>query len=897
MRNWLLLLCCLAVLYSKAQPSTMEDSLTLAFNQGLSSYSARNYADAQLQLEKVIHSATNDIELEGRAQRIMGLIHYRQGAYSHAPSYFLRAIELFTILKQFRRVAACQKDLANVYTRQGDYDKAIFLQSSSLSTNLQMPRADYDYEEIAFCLMDLGKAYYHKNEFSQAINYYEQARQTPQISAFTQALARLSLGQTLSVQGDPEAIAHLDFALKQFQKEQAYGYEMDCLLILGDFFDLQDKEQAAAYYRQAMALSQEVFETPFRREVSKISLRQGKLYEEMGKEKKALMHYQKALFWVLPQEVDTTDFYQKPPDSLFYCENVILQALEGKANCFAASGAASHALAHYQAMVVAEERLRNCQDYQSSKLQLAGNHRKSIARGLAVATENPKFVEEAFFLMEKSKAKVMNETLQEVQSRAAYLPDSLLAEENMLAQAIADITGELAVSKTKDPLLQRQLDSLRYQQALFREHLQAHYPAYHRASLRLAYRPLEEVQANLPQGHLLIHYFEQAASDEGFALAVSRDQARLYTLDSLGERPQQLRGLLEGASFLSPREEVDTYAAVAHSLFERCLLPILNDYPSYSSLILLPDGPLSEIPFEALLVEKPDFLPDTPPETYENFWKGKARVGKHGAAYLMFDYQVQYAFSAGLWLGGKKSKKPTQLMQAYSPAYSKTDSFGGRRITPLNSANSNALAVAKLFDEGSLTGSQGSSSVFLAQAHQARYVHLALHAFADQVHPLRSALAFSKPADAPHGFVFAADLYAMPPLSATLVSLLACKSGDGKQVQGEGILSLGRAFRLAGTEGVVMSLWDADARLGGKILEGMYGAIREGISVPTALQHAKHVYLSSASAADAHPRYWASYVLIGNPQSAEKSSFLPWLLVVGVLALAFMIFWVAKKRP
>ena len=59
-------------------------------------------------------------------------------------------------------------------------------------------------------------------------------------------------------------------------------------------------------------------------------------------------------------------------------------------------------------------------------------------------------------------------------------------------------------------------------------------------------------------------------------------------------------------------------------------------------------------------------------------------------------------------------------------------------------------------------------------------------------------------------------------LSADFVVLSACETGMGKEVKGEGIVGMTRAFLYAGAKSVVVSLWKVDDRATAALMEKYY---------------------------------------------------------------------------
>lgn len=76
-------------------------------------------------------------------------------------------------------------------------------------------------------------------------------------------------------------------------------------------------------------------------------------------------------------------------------------------------------------------------------------------------------------------------------------------------------------------------------------------------------------------------------------------------------------------------------------------------------------------------------------------------------------------------------------------------------------------------------------------------------------------------------------------LGAHLTVLSACKTGAGDSASGEGVLGMSRAFMLAGSESVVVSLWSVDSLATEALMVEMYRRLREGESTAAALRGAK----------------------------------------------------------
>ena len=96
-------------------------------------------------------------------------------------------------------------------------------------------------------------------------------------------------------------------------------------------------------------------------------------------------------------------------------------------------------------------------------------------------------------------------------------------------------------------------------------------------------------------------------------------------------------------------------------------------------------------------------------------------------------------------------------------------------------------------------------------------------------------------------------------LSATdLVVLSACETAQG-QVTAEGVYGLQRAFKKAGVNEIVMTLWHVNDIVSKEFMTEFYtGLVRYDFKADLALLHAKKTFRDAGY----DPYYWAGYVLL-----------------------------------
>ena len=112
--------------------------------------------------------------------------------------------------------------------------------------------------------------------------------------------------------------------------------------------------------------------------------------------------------------------------------------------------------------------------------------------------------------------------------------------------------------------------------------------------------------------------------------------------------------------------------------------------------------------------------------------------------------------------------------------------------------------------------------------------------------------------------LYVSDIYNMK-LSAELVVLSACKTGLGKEVRGEGLMSLTRGFMYAGAARVIVSLWDVNDRSTASLMSGFYRGLLQRKQTPAAALRAAQLQMLK-NPQWAAPYYWAAFTQHGEPE-------------------------------
>jgi CHAT domain-containing protein len=108
------------------------------------------------------------------------------------------------------------------------------------------------------------------------------------------------------------------------------------------------------------------------------------------------------------------------------------------------------------------------------------------------------------------------------------------------------------------------------------------------------------------------------------------------------------------------------------------------------------------------------------------------------------------------------------------------------------------------------------------------------------------------------GILRAAEISELNLNGCSLVVLSACETGLGYSDTSEGIFGLQRAFRLAGANYVLMSLWDVDDRATAMLMTEFYKNLLDDVDLDTALKNSKKRVREFYPS----PKDWGGFVLL-----------------------------------
>lgn len=533
------------------------------------------------------------------------------------------------------------------------------------------------------------------------------------------------------------------------------------------------------------------------------------------------------------------------------------------------------------------------------------------------------FDAQAFHVNESARARALLDTLAEAHADIRQGVDDRLLEQKRRLEEQLNARGwqqfeARSTSSTESKSLAGEIDALTEQLHHVETKIRLGSPHY--AALTQP-RPLsvKEIQSSvLDRETLLLEY--SLGTDRSYLWAVTPDSITSYELPNYAEIHQSvyvLEQLLNERNKRVDETEAQRQArvkqadvaipAAAASLSRKVLAPVAGQLGK-KRLLIVGDGGLLFIPFAVL---------PAPVTTSLNGSQG-SRTTNTNTAYtnakpLIVDHEIVNIDSASTLaiirreMAGRRLA-PKAVVALADPVFEADDV----RVTSRDAGNKNSRAARLKEDARTLElveaaeGFGGSSqkrdvprlpatrkeaeeivamvptaadrmlaldfaasreTATGAKVGQYRYVHFSTHGFLNTEKPELSGLVFSlvdqngNPQD---GFLRAHEVFNLK-LPAELVVLSACQTGIGREVKGEGLVSLTRGFMYAGAPRVVVSLWSVSEWGTTELMVRFYRGILKGGLRPAAALRAAQISLMKEDRWSS-PFYWAPFILQGEWQ-------------------------------
>lgn len=384
------------------------------------------------------------------------------------------------------------------------------------------------------------------------------------------------------------------------------------------------------------------------------------------------------------------------------------------------------------------------------------------------------------------------------------------------------------------------------------------------------YLPLDYVSKNKDDGYGKPRYIAYILRKSGDVKFVELGDKK-----AVDKTIEDLRNALRDPK----RKDVKKLARAAD---EKIMKPIRAQLGNASQIFVSPDGDLNLIPFEALIDEKGKYL-------VENYSFDYLTSGRDLLRLKTARTSKSESLIIANPLFGSVSGKPDENGDRQK-SVTATRNLSDTYFAPLAGTEQEARSIQTLFPNSSLYTEAKATETALKEMNAPRILHIATHGFflentgelssetdsakrgsnepAEIENPLlRSGLAFAGAnlreagGKTDDGILTALEASGLNLWGTKLVVLSACDTGIGDVKNGEGVYGLRRAFMLAGTESLVMSLWSVSDYSTRELMTGYYKNLKNGDGRAAALRKVKLKMMKKSGRE--HPFYWAAFIQTG----------------------------------
>ncbi|MEA2206049.1 MAG: hypothetical protein QOE77_2825 [Blastocatellia bacterium] len=872
---------------------------------------------------------------EGNTKNNIGSAYTRLGDMQKALEYYAQALSLKRAVADLPSAAITLQSMGATYGVLGQHQEAL----KYLNEALLLIRDAGDRETEIVTLNHIANTYSFLGEMQRALEFHNQALALA-VSAGDRGLEARVLADVSSVY----------WRLGDKQKNFEYKYQALALLrIVGDkrreafvlaglgfaYVDSGEPQKALEHFHQARTLWQAVGD---RLGEATTLTYLGNCYSKLGERQKALNYLDQALsllraignksseVFALTSIGATYNAFGEPQRALDYLEQALkisnaIGDRNGKANALYRIANTQRALGNLRdartqiedALTLIESTraelasqdlrtslLASRQEYYEFYVDLLMRlHQQQPAAGSDVA---------AFGASERARARSLLELLAEARIDVRQgIALALKQRENQLQNRISWVQTQLiqAHSRTqpdqsKIALLEEDFKKAESERAQVAIEIRQKHPRY--ANLQYP-SPLgvKDIQQWLDEKTVLLEY--SLGNEASYLFAISKHDFLTARLPAASLLRNQVIALRETVAGRPDRMGLSNYLQKARALFQDLVLPANRLLQGKQSLIIVPDGVLHYLPFEALLQSDSGRL--------------ATQLDLRQLPYLVRDFSISYAPSATVLVNLRSinpASAPRKTFLAFGdPLYGPTEpdrrapirtafrsAFGEGKpwdLQPLPESRHEVERIAKLYPRervGVFLGDRANEeNVKVGDSlGQYRFVHFAVHGLLNENKPQYSGLVLSLPRAAPaakdkdglavagsfgspafvpatksaaaeDGLLQVYEIFDLK-LNSDLVVLSSCESGLGKETKGEGLVGLTQAFFYAGTPSLMVSLWKVQDKSTGELMVRFYRHLNNpAFGKAQALRQAQLDMIRSGDYS--HPYYWAGFVLTGRP--------------------------------
>ncbi|ABQ04303.1 CHAT domain-containing protein [Flavobacterium johnsoniae] len=757
-------------------------------------------------------------------------------------------------LSNYDIIEFCLKPLGNLYTILGDYDSAEnTIKQYYFIVNTSKNYPDAQNQKFA-AILNLSNVYQSSGKISSAIEVLENTLKTEKLSnsqkgillnnlgnnywlnskqfiknapqnaekAFLSSIEYLKneKGKSETLSNSYRNLASMNRQWQQFDIADSYMQKAEKLLL--ETKNQQPRKRAKLYYEKAWLLFDE------------------QKHEESAKQISVV-------FKTLIPNYNSKDIL--PNKNQLYAETVLVDALDLQAEILKIKDP-KNALKAFELSFYIEDLLMNSLVYENSKILMQLRSRNRTEKCLFVYDElfskegKTKYLEEAFQLSEKTKSGILKGYRSNIKNASA--------EEKQLLQDLQNLNNAILKEQQKgDSANISKINTLIKQQnevMISLKKVQSENTDYipEKCDVKALLSKLKKDKA------MMVYYF--MGSEKLYFFVLQNDQIVLNHINIAHLGISRIVQFID--YFNSPdaiTNDISDYNHYGKDVYDLLKLP---NNSGYKNLVIVPDGILNFLPFEALITQESNTT---------NFAK---------MHYLLNDFRIAYTTSANIYLNAKPVSKSKKTVLGVFPVFEGT-SF------ELSYSKKELESIRRNFKGKYLENSNAGFADFKNNASNYSILHLSTHASSGDIETPASIKFYDQE-------ILYSELYNLH-INPDLVVLSACETGIGKLYKAEGAMSIARGFQFAGAQNLLFSLWKVNDFTTSVFMSDFYKNVKNDVSYFEANTNAKREYLNDKSIPNAKksPYYWSSFVYYGSISAEEKSGnyiyyVISFLIVIGL---------------
>jgi CHAT domain-containing protein/Tfp pilus assembly protein PilF len=820
----------------------------------------------------------------------LGVIHSSMAEYGKALQYYDQALSIERELGLNREEARTLNNIGVAYAAIDEYQKAFHAYDQALP----LRRATGDRRGEAYTLSNLGDLRACLGDHEDALRYYDQALPIAREVGDKQLECSI-----LSNQGWACAmLGQYSKALECYQQGLALSRLAGVRRIEGEILEklgiaysaMGDNDKALDYYRNALALSRAVGN---RVGEASCLTNTAATYLAQGKTGQALDYYLQAA------SIERSTGPLPNP-----------RTLSGMARAQASAGNLAGALQTMESALTAHESARRrvpSLDLRASSLSYASAYYDQyIDLLMRQHSLSPSSGYDALALQasERGRARSLVESLRESGADIKEgIDHALLSKQQDIQRRLSEKEAYRARllagphDNTRIASLDKELDQILDQLHEVQAEIRVTSPRY-AALTQPSPLSVGEIQRQLLDDNTMLLEYSLGA-DRSFLWAITPDSVSSFELRKRSEINAAARRAYELLNESGQRIHRSEAEAALAQLSQMVLEPV-KDLLGHKRLLIVPDAALLYVPFEALPEPVSATAPTVPliaghEVTYlpsasvlaELRRATVGRVARERTVAVLADpvfgpndprvSRPSHRASSNERARPRPLGEPPFKPDAGSPPQEveqeaesevlRSISETGGALERLPFARREAQAILHLSDNRGLAAldfKANRATAMSPELERYRVIHFATHAVINSRHPDLSGIVLSlvdQQGRPQNGFLAAHDIYNLK-LRADLVVLSACRTALGKELKGEGLVSIVRGFMYAGAPRIVATLWDVRDQAAAELMKRFYhGFLIDGLAPAAALRAAKVSMLKEKQWES--PYYWAGFVLQG----------------------------------